>query len=205
MEESTTINRMLAENKIFVPACQRAYSWDTPSIDNPGNLKTQTDMFFQDLLDYNQSSAIAPYYYGHFLFEENGDSCYGVIDGQQRLTTIVIFLSALYSKLKTIRVLTEDEGLLYENMIKRKSNYILSTLDFDNQLFKDYVIDQTKKDKNGLKTESARRIVKAFDYFTQALADEDEQFLASMLKIVAESNCTVWVYSKTYFVSVFQK
>jgi len=29
MEASTTINKMLAGNKIFVPTYQRAYSWDT--------------------------------------------------------------------------------------------------------------------------------------------------------------------------------
>ena len=29
MEASTTINKMLAGNRIFVPTYQRAYSWDT--------------------------------------------------------------------------------------------------------------------------------------------------------------------------------
>ncbi|MDO8896960.1 MAG: DUF262 domain-containing protein, partial [Bacteroidales bacterium] len=95
MEASTTINKMLAGNKIFVPTYQRAYSWETPSQDNSRNLKTHTDVFLQDLLDYNRSYAKTPYYFGHFLFEEKGDSYFGVIDGQQRLTTIVIFLSAL--------------------------------------------------------------------------------------------------------------
>jgi len=190
MEASTTINKMLAGNKIFVPTYQRAYSWETPSQDNSRNLKTHTDVFLQDLIDYNRSSAKTAYYFGHFLFEEKGDSYFGVIDGQQRLTTVVIFLSALYSKLKTFRALTEDEEVLYENMIKRKSNYIFSTVDYDNQLFKDYVIDQTKKNKNGLETESARRIVEAFDFFTNSFAEKDEQFLTKMLKTVSEATCT---------------
>ena len=190
MEASTTINKMLAGNKIFVPTYQRAYSWETPSQDNSRNLKTHTDVFLQDLIDYNRSSAKTAYYFGHFLFEEKGDSYFGVIDGQQRLTTVVIFLSALYSKLKTFRALTEDEEVLYENMIKRKSNYIFSTVDYDNQLFKDYVIDQTKKNKNGLETESARRIVEAFDFFTNSFAVKDEQFLTKMLKTVSEASCT---------------
>mgnify|MGYP002392087513 FL=1 len=193
MEASTTVNRMLAGNKFFVPNYQRAYSWETPSQDNSRNLKTHTDVFLQDLLDYIGSSAKTPYYFGHFLFEEKGDSCFGVIDGQQRLTTIVIFLSALYSKLKTFRALTEDEEVLYENMIKRKSNYIFSTVDYDNQLFKDYVIDQTKKDKNGLETESAKRIVKAFDFFTNSFAEKDELFLTKLLKTVSEATCTTHI------------
>ena len=188
MEASTTVNKMLAGNKIFVPSYQRAYSWETPS--ERKNRKTQTDVFLSDLIDYNKSKAKTPYYFGHFLFEEKSDSYYGVIDGQQRLITIVIFLSALFARLKTIRKLTEDEEVFYENMIKRKSNYIFSTVDYDNQLFKDYVVDQTKKNKNGLETESARRIVKAFDFFSKHFKDKDESYLTQMLKTVSEASCT---------------
>ena len=193
MEASTTINKMFAGNKFFVPTYHRAYSWESPSHQNSRNLKTHTDVFLKDLLDYNSSSAKTPYYFGHFLFEEKGDSYFGVIDGQQRLTTIVIFLSALYCKLKTIRVLSEDEEVLYENMIKRKSYYIFSTVDYDNQLLRDYVIDQTKKNKNGLKTDSAKRIVKAFDFFMNSLADDDEQLITKLLKTISESTCTTYL------------
>lgn len=83
MEASTTIRRMLAGNKIAVPSYQRAYSWDTP--DEKSGRNTHT----------------APYYFGHFLFERRSNEEFYVIDGQQRLTTIVIFLSALFAKLKT--------------------------------------------------------------------------------------------------------
>ncbi len=189
MEASTTINKMLAGNKIFVPTYQRAYSWETPSEENR-NLKTHTDVFIQDLIDYNRSSAKAPYYFGHFLFEDKGGSSFGVIDGQQRLTTIVIFLSALFTKLSSYRVLSDEEEMLKENMIIRRGNYIFSTVDYDNQLFKDYVINQTKKNNNGLETESARRIVKAYDFFTNSFADKDELFLMNMLKTVSEATCT---------------
>jgi hypothetical protein len=188
MEASTTVNKMLAGNKIFVPSYQRAYSWETPS--ERKNQKTQTDVFLSDLIDYNKSTAETPYYFGHFLYEEKSNYHFGVIDGQQRLTTIVIFLSALFTRLKTIRELTEDEEVLYENIIKRKSNYIFSTVDYDNQLFKDYVVDQSKKNKNGLETESARRIVKAFDFFSKNFEDKDESYLTKMLKIVSEATCT---------------
>lgn len=179
---------MLAGNKIFVPTYQRAYSWDTEF--DKSKTQKHVNVFLTDLEDYNKSSASTPYYFGHFLFEEKSESNFGVIDGQQRLTTIVIFLSALFSKLKSIRTLTENEEVLFENMIKRKSNYIFSTVDYDNQLFKDYVIDQTKKNKNGLETESARRIVNAFDFFTKALTDKDEVYLSKMLKTVNEASCS---------------
>lgn len=188
MEASTTVNKMLSGNKIFVPTYQRAYSWDI-EFDNSKTPK-QVNVFLTDLEDYNKSSATTPYYFGHFLFEEKSESSFGVIDGQQRLTTIIIFLSALFSKLKSIRSLSESEEMLFENMIKRKSNYIFSTVNYDNQLFRDYVVDQTKKNKNGLETESARRIVNAFDFFTNALSHKDDIYLSKMLRTVSEASCS---------------
>jgi hypothetical protein len=113
-----------------------------------------------------------------------------VIDGQQRITTIIIFLSALFSRLGNIKILTEDEVELFERMIKYKSKYVFSTVNHDNQLFKDYVIDRIKKNKNGKETESAQRIVRAFDFFVNALADKDETYLGNMLRTVNEASCT---------------
>jgi uncharacterized protein with ParB-like and HNH nuclease domain len=103
------------------------------------------------------------------LKKKKPDKKFGVIDGQQRLTTIVIFLSALFKRLSSIRKLTETEQETFEDIIKRNSTYRFETVDYDKQLFKDYVIDQTKKDKNGLETASAKRIVNAFDFFASQL------------------------------------
>ncbi|MFZ4797856.1 MAG: DUF262 domain-containing protein [Bacteroidia bacterium] len=190
MEASTTVNKMLAGNKIFVPTYQRAYSWETPFEDNSRNTKTHTDIYFQDLLDYNRSSIETPYYFGHFLFEEKGGNSFGVIDGQQRLTTIIIFLSALFSRIKEFKTLTEEQDFLYKSMVKLGANYTFATVHYDNQLFIDYVLTQSKKDKNGIETESAKRIVNAFDFFTQSFADKDEKFLTKMLQTVSEATCT---------------
>jgi hypothetical protein len=188
MEASTTIKQMIAGNKIFVPAYQRAYSWDT-EFENSKAPK-QVNTFLSDLEDYNRSSTKSKYYFGHFLFEEKLENMFGVIDGQQRLTTIVIFLWALFTRLKAIRQLSESEDESFEDIIKRKSTYRFATVDYDNQLFKDYVIDQIKKDKNGLETESAKRIVNAFDFFYQKFSDKNEEYLLKMLKTVQGSSCT---------------
>lgn len=188
MEASTTIKKMLAGNEIFVPSYQRAYSWDTQT--ETENSKSQTKIFLSDLEEYNKSEAKTSYYFGHFLFEEKQGGIFGIIDGQQRLTTIVIFLSAVFTRLKSLRKLTDDEELIYEDMIKRKSKYIFSTVSYDKQLFKDYVIDQTKKNRNGIETESAKRIVDAFDFFTDILTSKNESYLIDMLRIISEASCT---------------
>ena len=193
METKTTIRKMMANNKIIVPPYQRAYSWDTPIEHTDKNKKTQVDIFLKDLEEYSKSNATNPYYFGHFLFEKKGESEFYVIDGQQRLTTIVIFLSALFSKLKEVRTLTEEEEMIYEDMIKRKSIIRFSTVSYDQELFKDYVVEQRKHDPYGIETESARRIIRAFDFFKQKLSDKDESYLTKMLSIVSGANCTTHV------------
>lgn len=188
MEASTSIKQVLAGNRIFVPAYQRAYSWDTEF--ESSKTPKQVNTFLSDLEDYNRSTTKSKYYFGHFLFEEKEANKFGVIDGQQRLTTIVIFLSALFKKLESIRSLTEDEEVTKEDMIIRKSVHRFETVDYDKQVFKDYIIDQTKKDKNGLETASAKRIVDAFDFFASHLEDKDEPYLVKMLDTVQNATCT---------------
>ena len=102
----------------------------------------------------------------------------------------MIFLSVLFARIKQIRPLNEPEQESYEDIIKRKSTYRFSTVDYDNQLFKDFVIDQTKKDSNGLETESAKRIVNAYDFFTKKLSMKDEEYRLKMLSTVQNSSCT---------------
>lgn len=195
MEVEATIKQMLAGNQIFVPTYQRAYSWDTEL--ESKNLPKQVNDFLTDLENHIQSETGSKYYFGHFLFEEKSKIEFGVIDGQQRLTTIVIFLSALFSRLKQTRDLTEREVVIREDIIKRKSTYRFKTVDYDNQLFKDYVIDrkdyvidQIKRDKDGLETVSANRIVTAFDFFVEQLKDKDETYLRDMLETVQNASCT---------------
>lgn len=189
MESSTTIRRMMANNKIIVPEYQRAYSWDTPSEKSSKN--TQIDVFMDDLEEHCRSKVNTPYYFGHFLFEEQ-EKAFNVIDGQQRLTTIVIFLSAIFCNLRGINKgeLSEEEENCYEDMVKRKNTVRLSTVDYDNQIFVDYVINQNRLDINGLETESSLRIVSAFNYFNNRLSEKDKNYLNSMLSAVANAVCT---------------
>ena len=176
MNPSTTIKDMMGY-KIVVPAYQRAYSWDTP--EEGSNRNTQTDVFLSDLEKHGDTTS--PYYFGHFLFEfKEKEKIYYVIDGQQRLTTIVIFLCTLLKRLESERWQPD-----------------FSTVEYDNQLLEDYVIEQTKSNYkkgttnyNSLETESSRRIVKAFNFFEKKLLDKPEDDLKMLLDTVSKATCT---------------
>lgn len=192
MEASTTIRKMIAGNKIIVPAYQRAYSWETPR--DHSKVKTHTNVFLSDLDEYLNSEAESSYYFGHFLFEEKADNKFQVIDGQQRLCTIVIFLSALFAKLRSLRgELLEAESECLEDMVIRHSTYRFSTVDYDNQILRDYVIDRSIKVRNGIATESGKRICDAFDFFCEHFGNKDERYLTKMLEIIAKASCTTHI------------
>lgn len=63
---------------IKVPSYQRAYSWE----------EKQLEQFIGDVLEIREKKG---YYFGHFIFENENNSFY-VIDGQQRITTYILFL-----------------------------------------------------------------------------------------------------------------
>lgn len=193
MEACTSINDLLQTIEIYVPRYQRAYSWDTPQKNS--SKQTNTDVFYDDIKTHALSGNNAQYYIGHFLFEDKGNHKYAIIDGQQRLTTIEIYLSALFAKLKTLRELTEDEKTLYENMIKRGSKYRFQTVDYDNQFFKDYIIDRQSVNTGSLETESARRISLANEYFVSCLEKEPEKNLLAFLNTIQNALCTTHAVS----------
>ena len=196
MESFTNISAILSGKSITVPNYQRAYSWDT---DSSNKSPKQVNTFLSDLQDYVNSHSSTPYYLGHFLFEEKGENKYAIIDGQQRLTTTVIFLSALYKRLKQIRNIEkvddfdDDLYILYCNTIKQRSQYRFSTVGYDNQMFRDYVIDQTIHNRNEIDTVSKERIANAFDFFCNELGDKTEEELLQLLEAMTKASCTTHV------------
>ncbi|MDR3295847.1 MAG: DUF262 domain-containing protein, partial [Clostridiales Family XIII bacterium] len=192
MEAVTTIRRMLAGTRIFVPSYQRAYSWDIDSKDTPSK---QISTFISDLEQHCSSKSNTSYYFGHFLFENKGESHYAIIDGQQRLTTIVIFLSAAFRRLSQMHDgLREDENELREDIIKRNSTYRFETVDYDLLIFKDYVIDNTKSAFEP-ETTSAERIKNAYDYFFKLLAGKDDSYITNMVNTIVNASCTTHIVS----------
>lgn len=188
MKTLTTIQGLLSGNEITVPDYQRAYSWDTEW--EKDKKPRQVNQFIEDLQDYRNSSAISPYYFGHFLFEHLSETEYGVIDGQQRLTTIIIFLATLFRKLSSNRALSLEEMEAYGHTLQADGIYRFTTVGYDKLIFRDYVIDRLHDNTTHLDTSSARRIVEACDFFEKSLEDSSEAELTQLLNIVLSASCT---------------
>lgn len=167
---------------IKVPDYQRAYSWE----------EKQIEQFLLDIKEYLDKDI--NYYIGHFLFEKNKDNekIGYIIDGQQRLTTIIIFLSSAFEKIKKLNngELSAEELNIYKSIIENNGEIKFSTVDYDNKLFKERVIG---REKGVIKpeTQSQNRILDAIKYFNKKLEKETIENLTNMVKIIINASCTL--------------
>lgn len=192
MEVTTTIRKMLKDGHIFVPEYQRAYSWDT---ELGGGKAMHVNVFLSDLEQY-VSLPPGAYYFGHFLFERttgktaDGEESFAIVDGQQRLTTITIFLAALFAQLRNIRQLSEKEAHLEEDLVRRGHVMRFETVEHDRLFFKDFVIDATRRSCENLEYVSQRRIANAVNHMRAYLSGKTESELLGLLETVANAKCT---------------
>jgi hypothetical protein len=136
--------------KITVPSYQRAYSWE----------EKQLEQFIGDLIEMTNKDKKG-YYFGHFIFEKSHD-IFQVIDGQQRITTFILFLIACARKTNSNK---------FKNFIDK-----FSTVDYDDKLFSLIKNNETIENEVSQKTLSISRIEFALEYF-------EKQFDTKKLKL----------------------
>lgn len=79
-----TVNDVFEGSVFSIPDYQRGYAWGMH----------QLTAFWNDLINLNEGTGV--HYLGMLALKQDSNGCYQVIDGQQRLTTVVVLLSAIY-------------------------------------------------------------------------------------------------------------
>ena len=166
----------LFDSKIqfIIPVYQRAYSWD----------KTNLTVFLEDIIEQcNQDNG---YSYGNILLEtiEDGKK-YEVIDGQQRLTTLIIFMRALVNVLQRKGENEENLDDMVNDFINRKGIIKLRPVDNDRACF-DAVIVENKK--FAPTSTSQEKIIYAKQYFMDELSKYDLFFLLKIKETISKTN-----------------
>ena len=168
---------------IRIPAYQRAYSWENK----------QCSQFLSDLMEQRGKR----YYLGQFLFEKEEDTLF-IIDGQQRLTTTILFLSAI-AKVKANR------GGNIEWIKRTYLTDIFRTIDDDQVIFKRITQKHLVSITDNTETISQKRIIKAFIFFEMELnklPDEDLNQVQQTLESAVIS--TFYILDKIEATQVFE-
>jgi uncharacterized protein with ParB-like and HNH nuclease domain len=134
------IKKIFSDDFFFtIPRYQRPYSWTTE----------QSEELYQDLTravhNFNGSvEELAPYFLGSILLIKAEDSHSEIIDGQQRLTTLTMLLSAIRSLLKSdfaegLTGFLCEKGNIITNTPRR---YRLRLRDLDEEFFRTKIQDE---------------------------------------------------------------
>lgn len=162
---------ILGNNKKFiVPKFQRDYSWNAE----------QWDDLWQDL-ESMISNHEDDHYMGYLVLQTNDDKIHYIIDGQQRLTTIMILILAAMKSIDDF----VRQGIEKEDNMKRLANiaalYIGKedpvSLDYDNilvlnrhnnQYYKDYIVKLDTSMVRGLSV-SEKLMKNCFNFYIEKL------------------------------------
>lgn len=179
-----TISKLFSGlEKIRIPSYQRAYSWEGK----------HCSQFFEDLLEQKGKK----YYLGQLLFEKIGNDLF-IIDGQQRLTTTIIFISSGIKLLK-------QRGINTDILAKKYLTDIFNTVSDDQVLFERVTQSHFVSSMDDTETLSQKRIIKAFLLFEEKLNkfnNEDIQELCQTLEDAVIM--TSYVSSKIEATQVFE-
>jgi len=159
--QKTIFELFSGEKRFIVPKYQRAYAWEDKEISD----------FLEDIINQRYDK---DYFLGTILFQDaegviDGFEHIYIVDGQQRLTTIIIFMKAL------IGILSKNKrGQDFEREIRRylrdKDVYKLELIHPDNEFFKTYIIEDNELDERFLETPSQRKLLNAKKYFLEQLS-----------------------------------
>lgn len=169
----TTI-RGLFDNSIQfrIPIYQRAYSWK----------KENWVVFMQDLLEQIDHDNV--YSYGSLLLETiKKDLEYDIIDGQQRLTTLIIFMRAMHNVLVSKGVSDEELGEI-EDFFKRKGKKRLRPIQGDASCFDSVIVEN---ECYHVSSESQKCIVEAKEFFIKTLDKLEKDTIIKIRDIVLDS------------------
>lgn len=185
-ENKTTENiQQLFRNSesIRIPAYQRAYSWSDK----------QCSQFLEDLLEQKGKK----YYLGQFLFEKDGSTLF-IIDGQQRLTTSILFLSAI-AKIKILKA--ENIDIIKEIYLTD----VFKTIDDDQVIFKKVTQKHLVSAIDDTETISQKRIIEAFNFFERELNKLDVENLNSIQQTLEDAVIsTFYITNKVEATQVFE-
>lgn len=185
------------EKEVYeIPKYQRGYIWG----------KYEWEKLYDDLMENDPGYFLGSIICINTSGEAIGSPKFEVVDGQQRLTTISIFLAAMYSALKKRESSFDDEQQNDLFQLKRKlvvkgTNDKVRVIpqeqdknngDYFGLLAREKIIQHKKMPEYA----GNRRILKAFDYFTKRLEEQvanSNNQVAELFKILETVNSAIIV------------
>lgn len=162
-----------------IPDYQRSYAWE----------EKQLRDFFEDYMNnYNSQE----YYYGTILLQmtkkDKKEFC-NIVDGQQRFTTLIIFIKCLISRLSSMEY--DETAMLYKHFIKNGDLCILKLQADDNDFFSTVILDDKKASET--KTPAQKRLLYAKAFFEDKIQCCSDEQIEELLDRVCSTNVLIYL------------
>lgn len=167
-----TYRQLMGNGLVYcVPRFQRDYSWTDQEWDD----------LWVDMQELLSPEGEAAHYMGYLVLQSHNNKAFDIIDGQQRITTLSLFVLALLNNLKKLI----DEGVDPENNQKRADqlrNSFIGYLDpvslvptskltlnrNNDSFYQNYIVPLQKLPKRNLKA-TEHRMRKGFEWFDRKI------------------------------------
>jgi uncharacterized protein with ParB-like and HNH nuclease domain len=177
----SNLENLFAVNVFQIPQYQRAYSWEND----------HWESFLEDLRQQviaQENSPTKEYFLGTFLLHEDsrvGNRITNIVDGQQRMTTAVIFIATALSQANQgkFEFSTEKPALLKRNFIldEVSERQKFHTIEEDDVFFRSNILDIAAY-PNKTNSPSSKRLEEAKNFFIKHVQSKEWEPLVYALK-----------------------
>ncbi|MCD8435935.1 DUF262 domain-containing HNH endonuclease family protein [Tenacibaculum dicentrarchi] len=180
----STVKSIFDGTRIFnIPIYQRAYSWKESNLSD----------YLTDIINQQPNRQ---YFYGTFLFHNNGQrgdfKIIDIVDGQQRLTTFLLFMSELLKILnekKSNKISKRTERIF----IKDDDVFKLELSNEDNSFLHNYIFSDQKISQEKIASPSQRLLLEAKSYFRTELGKFSVELLEKIYTTITEADVLLYV------------
>jgi hypothetical protein len=183
---ASTIQELFNGDRIFnIPKYQRTYAWD----------KENYEAFFDDLKNQRGDKE---YFLGTLLFHQKENrkdyEILDIVDGQQRLTTIIIFMKVIVLKL-----IEMDSGIVFNKTFSKfiydGENYKLELENENSSFLHESILS---KDNKIIKPEtpSQSRLMDAMKYFGNRLNSLELERIENLYKVLVNSKVILYIVNQ---------
>lgn len=180
----STVKTIFDGTRIFnIPIYQRSYSWE----------KENLQEFLTDLVNQYKDRK---YFLGSFLFHINGKrdefTVIDIVDGQQRLTTFIIFIQALINKLmeKNSTIVSQRTQRIF---IKDDDVFKLELSNEDTSFIHNYILTDNPLKEIKTNTPAQTLLLQAKLFFTEELKNLDIDILEKIYVTSTEADVLLYV------------
>lgn len=200
------------ENLFEIPDFQRPFAWEKDNFEQLiDDIKDALQVNQENYADFNE---FEPYFLGSLIrlqHEENGEYKYLIIDGQQRLVSLVILI-AVIRDLMSEDTRNQLQSYIYQepkSIIDQKEQSRVEIRLKERDFFREYILEKegtlkrNQIDRTTFKslTEPKKRIITAIDVFKDGFVDndyEDNGFMKDFVKYLLKKVIMVVITTKSF-------